>query len=175
MARAKQTSKRKRREKALPVWGAAGMSLAMAGGASAAIAPTTNGSPQTAAPAPLLTLEEEEISDVSLATFYVFDRENMGAPRLDERIAQRCGRCGGGCRCGGAAGMPVRRRVRDSPMRRLPMRGRLPVRRGLAMRRRRLRMRHRLHLQLQLLHIVGLLHLALLDSSTVALIGDGSS
>jgi hypothetical protein len=48
------------------------------------------------------------------------------------------------------------------------MRGRLPVRRGLAMRRRRLRMRHRLHLQLQLLHIVGLLHLALLDSSTVA-------
>jgi hypothetical protein len=105
MARAKQTSKRKRREKALPVWGAAGMSLAMAGGASAAIAPTTNGSPQTAAPAPLLTLEEEEISDVSLATFYVFDRENMGAPRLDERIAQRCGRCGGGCRCGGAAGI----------------------------------------------------------------------
>ena len=38
MARAKQASKRKRPMKALP-WGAAGMSLAMAGGASAAVAP----------------------------------------------------------------------------------------------------------------------------------------
>ena len=89
MARAKQASKRKRREKALPVWGAAGISLAMAGGASAAIAPTTNGSSQTAAPAPLLTLEEEEISDVSLATFYVFDRENMGASPRPHPLLQR--------------------------------------------------------------------------------------
>jgi hypothetical protein len=61
---------------------------------------------------------------------------------------------------------PVRRRVRsDSPMRRLPMRSRLPMRR-LPMRRGHLR--HRLcglHLQLQLLHIVGILHMALLDLS----------
>src|SRR5205823_8503133 len=42
MARAKQASKQKRRNSALPAWGAAGMSLAMAGGASAAVAPTAN-------------------------------------------------------------------------------------------------------------------------------------
>jgi hypothetical protein len=102
MARAKEVSKRKRSDKALPVLGAAGVSLAMVGGASAAMAPTTNGSSQTNAPPPFVTLDEEEISDVSLATFYVFDRE-MGAPRLDERIARRCGGgCGGGGRCGGA-------------------------------------------------------------------------
>ena len=67
----------------------------------------------------------------------------------------------------------MRRRVRsDSPMRRLPMRSRLPMRR-LPMRRGHLRHRlHRLcrlHLQLQLLHIVGILHMALLDLSTFRL------
>ena len=38
MARAKQVSKRKRRKMALPALGAAGLSLAMGGGASATIA-----------------------------------------------------------------------------------------------------------------------------------------
>jgi len=56
-------------------------------------------------------------------------------------------------------------------MRRLPMRSRLPMRR-LPMRRghRRGHLRLcRLHLQLQLLHFVGILHMALLDSSTFRL------
>ena len=43
MARTKQASKRKRSRTALPVWGAAGVSLAMAGSASAAVAPTDEG------------------------------------------------------------------------------------------------------------------------------------
>jgi hypothetical protein len=65
---------------------------------------------------------------------------------------------------------PVRRRVRsDSPMRRLQMRSGLqmrwlPMRRGHL--RHRLRRLCRLHLQLQLLHIVGILHMALLGLDT---------
>src|SRR6266446_4275315 len=61
---------------------------------------------------PQITLSEEEIADVSLGTFYVFDKENAGTPRLGEKFARGCGRgcggrgcgcrgCGRGCRCGG--------------------------------------------------------------------------
>jgi hypothetical protein len=103
MARAKQASKQKRRRTALPAWGAAGMSLAMAGGASAAVAPTANAPSHSMVPPPVITLGEEEISDVSLATFYVFDKESRGTP--GQQLAQRgCGRCGGGCRAGGCGG-----------------------------------------------------------------------
>ncbi len=75
MAQAKQPSKRKRTKTRLPVLGAAGISLAVAGGASAATAPTATGPSQNTIFQPVITLGEEEISDVSLATFYVFDRE----------------------------------------------------------------------------------------------------
>ena len=71
MARTKQGSKRMRRRTAL-VLGAAGFSLTMAGGASAT-APATNVPSQNTASG--IVLVEEEISDVSLATFYVFDKE----------------------------------------------------------------------------------------------------
>ena len=103
MARAKQASKRRRPKIALPVWGAAGMSLAMAGSASAAVDQTTKAPAQGALPS-TFTLGEEELADVSLSTFFVFDRENTAASRLNDKIqlAQRCGRCGGGAgRCGG--------------------------------------------------------------------------
>ena len=99
MARAKQASKRRRPMKVLP-WGAAGLSLAMAGGASAAVAPTTNG--PHSAPPPVITLGEEELSDVSLSKFFVYDREATASSRLGVQYAQRCGgRCGGAARCGG--------------------------------------------------------------------------
>ena len=42
-----------------------------------------------------VTLCEEEIFDVSLATFYVFDKENAGTFRRGVRLA-----AGGGCGCG---------------------------------------------------------------------------
>ena len=74
MARTKKPSSRKRRKTVLPALGA-GMSLAMVGGASATTtAPTTDVSSQKTNP--VITLHEEELSDVSLGTFYVFDREN---------------------------------------------------------------------------------------------------
>jgi hypothetical protein len=108
MAQTKRASKRKSRRIGLPALGAAGMSLMMAGGASAT-APTTNvPSLQDTSLRPAITLDEEEIADVSLGTFYVFDKENE--PRLGQgiRLAARggCGRCGGcaAARCGGCAG-----------------------------------------------------------------------
>ena len=61
MARAKQASKRSRSRKVLPVWGAAGMSLAMASGTSAAVVPGENAPSQ--ARLPVVTLGEEELSD----------------------------------------------------------------------------------------------------------------
>jgi heterocycloanthracin/sonorensin family bacteriocin len=109
MAHAKRASKRKHRRITLPALGAAGVSLVMAGGA-AATAPTTNLPSLQDASLPVITLDEEEIADVSLGTFYVFDKENE--PRLGQGIrfaARGCGGCGrcGGCaagRCGGCAG-----------------------------------------------------------------------
>jgi hypothetical protein len=54
-------------------------------------------------------LGEEEMADVSLATFHIFDKENDGAA-AGQQIAWvgRCGGCRGcgvrGCRCGGCRG-----------------------------------------------------------------------
>jgi hypothetical protein len=43
-----------------------------------------------------LFLGEEELSDVSLATFYVFDKESAGAPPLAQQLRLAAGGCGGG-------------------------------------------------------------------------------
>ena len=92
MSHAKQAStKRKRSINAVPVLSAAGLSLSLASGASAAI-----GRPAAEVLTPKtgmsheITLCEEEISDVSLATFYVFDNENAGTFR--RRHKARAGR-----------------------------------------------------------------------------------
>src|SRR5215211_2407317 len=105
MARGKQASKQKRRRTALPAWGAAGMSLAMAGGASAAVAPTANTPSQHAGSPPAFVLGGEEISDISLATFYVFDRESANLGERLQLAARGCGGCrgGGGCAARGCA------------------------------------------------------------------------
>ena len=88
MMRPKQASKRKnqRRSMALPVLGAAGLSLAMTGNTSATV-PATHLPFQGTGPG--VNLGEEEISDVSLATFYVFDRENDAKPSQDFLLARR--------------------------------------------------------------------------------------
>src|SRR5262245_6968058 len=117
MAHTKRVSKRKLQRTSLPVFGAAGVSLAMAGGASAT-APTTNVPSQDSVPRPLFALGEEEISDVSLGTFYVFDKENaaealQAGVQLAWRGCRGCGCRGCGCRacracrgcgCGGCGG-----------------------------------------------------------------------
>ena len=100
MANRKRASKQRRRKIALPAWGAAGMSLAMAGGASAAVAPTADTRSHGTTLPSVTTLGEEEISDVSLSTFYIFDKE-AGGKTLGQRMAAGCRCGGGGCRCGG--------------------------------------------------------------------------
>jgi len=114
MPRVKQASKRKRVSKTVPVLGAAGLTFSLVGGASAAVAPNQD-QPRTPnlAPGHQVTLGEEEISDVSLATFYVFDKENNEAAKSGVQVAWRgCGGCRGcrgcracrGCRCGVGCG-----------------------------------------------------------------------
>jgi hypothetical protein len=97
MSNVKQASKRRRRNKAVPVLGVAGLSLAAAGGASAATTGQVT-DPLNTSPRHEVFLGEEEISDVSLSTFYVFDKENAAKPQVGDKLAW--GRCGG-CRCGG--------------------------------------------------------------------------
>ena len=103
MSNAKHAPKRKRGAKAVPVLGAVGL-LSLAGSASAA----TNGAPvadlptQKTAPNHQIILGEEELSDVSLSTFYVFDKENDATLKPGVKTAWRGCRCGcaRGCRCG---------------------------------------------------------------------------
>jgi hypothetical protein len=103
MSRAKQASKRKGRRIALPALGLAGLSLSLAGGASASTSRPATDQPQTTSPHHEILLGEEEISDVTLSTFYVFDKENA-KPQLGEKLAWWGGcsqaRCRCGCRCG---------------------------------------------------------------------------
>jgi hypothetical protein len=106
MARQKQSSKRIKA--ALPALGAAGLTFSMVGGASAAAVPA-NDAPQTTnySPNQQITLGEEEIADVSLATFYVFDKESTAAAKDGNiQLARGCGCRGcGGCRgCRGCRG-----------------------------------------------------------------------
>ena len=102
MSHAKQVSRRNRRSKALPLLGAAGLSLSLASGASATTGgPAADPLTRNTGVSHEITLSEEEISDVSLATFCVFDKENAGAFRPGVRLAMGAGGCAGcgGCGC----------------------------------------------------------------------------
>jgi hypothetical protein len=83
--------KRKRRRKAVPASEIAGGSLSQMDATSRRHE---------------IALSEEEISDVSLATFYVFDKENVATRARGEKLsrwANGCGGCGG-CGCGEGCG-----------------------------------------------------------------------
>jgi hypothetical protein len=110
MSRVKQASTRKRKGKAAHALGAAGLGFSLIGSASASTTPTAAipGTDNTL-PNQRLVLGEEEMADVSLATFYLFDKENVGSQRV--QFARGCGGCGcghgggcGGCRIGGCGG-----------------------------------------------------------------------
>ena len=106
MSRVKQASKQKRTTKAAAVkaLGAAGLSFSLVGSASASKMPTAS-IPQSdnTSPNQRFVLSEEEMVDVSLATFYVFDKENVGS-RVQEARGGGCGGCRGGGGCGGCRG-----------------------------------------------------------------------
>src|SRR5579863_8908676 len=99
MSRKKNSTKRKTRSKARRL-GVAGVTLSLLTGASGAFAhPSLTESPDSRNTRGVV-LSEEEISDVSLSTFYAVDREGQSrAPR--RRLASACG-CG--CGCFGCAG-----------------------------------------------------------------------
>ncbi|WP_156928735.1 hypothetical protein [Bradyrhizobium sp. th.b2] len=117
MPRVKQAPKSKRvtskrvTKAAVPALGAAGLTFSLVGSASAAAVPTADAPQiQKYTPTQAITLGEEEIADVSLATFHLFDKETAGA---GVQVAWRgCGGCRGcrgcracrACRCGGCGG-----------------------------------------------------------------------
>jgi hypothetical protein len=118
MSRVKQASKRKSVIKAaMPALGAAGLTFSLAGSASAAAVQATD-APQKLnfVPNHEITLGEEEIADVSLATFHLFDKESGGNGAVQQIAFGRCGGCRGcgcrgcrgcgcrGCGCGGCGG-----------------------------------------------------------------------
>jgi hypothetical protein len=105
MSHASRTSKRKRRRKTLPVLGVAGLSLSLVSGVSAAALGAALDVPmRNAASSNEITLTEQEIFGVSLATFCVFDKEDASTRQPGMRLAM--GGCsGGGCAgCGGCGG-----------------------------------------------------------------------
>jgi hypothetical protein len=110
MPQVKQAAKGKRPNKAVSVLGIAGVSWAAStSGSPADIPPASLASPpagsvadilwQNTAPFQIPFLDEEEISDVSLATFHLFDKEDLGNSQSGIQVAFRG--CGGGCGCHG--------------------------------------------------------------------------
>jgi hypothetical protein len=98
MPQAKRNLKVKRPGKVVSVAGIAGAFLASSTSGSVADIP-----PQSMAPFPVLNLGEEEISDISLATFHFVDGESLDTPLPRVQLAR--GGCGGGCGgCGGHGG-----------------------------------------------------------------------
>ena len=110
MPRVKQAAKHARTTNAAAVTalGAAGLGLSLTGSASANTIPTA-GFPQSdnIPPNQRFVLGEEEMADVSLATFYLFDKENAGSDmQLAAVVVRRgCRGCGG---CRGCRGCAVR-------------------------------------------------------------------
>jgi hypothetical protein len=80
----KEATQRKRRTNALPVLGAASLSFSLATGAPAAVG-SVNPDPATSALVAEQVMDEEQISDVSLATFHVLDNEGGSTRRLRAR------------------------------------------------------------------------------------------
>jgi hypothetical protein len=123
MVQAKRASSGKRPSKAVSVLGIAGVSLAAStAGSPADVPPASLAGPTSGSIADSLwrnsasfrlpTLDDEEISDVSLATFHLFDKDNLGDSHPGIQLALRAGcggcGCGHGCRgCGGARGCRV--------------------------------------------------------------------
>jgi hypothetical protein len=99
MAHAKRALKGKRPSKAISMLGIVGVSLAASSGGSVADAQSRN-----TVPIQRISLSDEEITDVSLATFHVYDHENLGTPRSGIRLARGCAACNACGACRGCAG-----------------------------------------------------------------------
>jgi hypothetical protein len=94
MPHAKATVRRNRKRKSVPVLSAAGLSLSLAAGPPTAIEASTTDMPRGPVTLTQQLLHEEEVTDLSLATFRIFEKEN--APPRGVRLSGGCGACGGG-------------------------------------------------------------------------------
>jgi hypothetical protein len=116
MARIKQAGRENSTTKtaAATALGAVGLGLSLAGGASASTLPAAD-IPQSDNnwSEHRFVLGDEEMADVSLATFHLFDKEHDTAGLQQTAWGCRCGGCRGcgcrgcgwrGCRCGGCGG-----------------------------------------------------------------------
>ena len=100
----KRASKRKRRSKTIPALGAAWFSLTLASEASlAATAPALDTVTRKAGVSHEIILREEEIFDVTLSSFYIFDKERGGAFQAGGRLIKVTGCCEFACLAGQAA------------------------------------------------------------------------
>src|SRR5579883_615579 len=93
MSQTKRASRGKGPSKAVSVLGIAGVSLAASATGSSAEMPAMN-----AIPSHPLILGDEEISDVSLATFHAFDQDSQKTSLPGIQLAR------GGCGCGNGCG-----------------------------------------------------------------------
>jgi hypothetical protein len=106
MPRVKQASKQKRTTKAaaVGVLGATGLGFSLLGNASASTMPAADiAQSDNIPPNQRFVLSEEEMADVSLATFHLLDKENVGS---GVQLAARGG-CRG-CAARGCRGCAVR-------------------------------------------------------------------
>ena len=108
MPRVKQASKQKPTTKAaaVTVLGATGLGFSLTGSASASTMPAADiAQSDNTPPNQRFVLSEEEMADVSLATFHLLDQENVGS---GVQVAYRgCGGCRG-CAARGCRGCAVR-------------------------------------------------------------------
>jgi hypothetical protein len=92
MPQTNEAPHRKRRAN-VPLLGAAGLSFSLAGGVAVAVANTNSAT--TPAPIAQQVMDEEEIFDVRLTTFRVFDAQSVGTRRPRTRPTKlTAGACG---------------------------------------------------------------------------------
>ena len=107
MPRVKQASKQKRTTKAaaVGVLGATGLGFSLLGNASASTMPAADiAQSDNIPPNQRFVLSEEEMADVSLATFHLLDKKSVGS---GVQLARACGGCRG-CAARGCRGCAVR-------------------------------------------------------------------
>ena len=107
MPRVKQASKQKSTTKAaaVTVLGATGLGFSLLGSTSASTMPAADiAQSDNSPPDQRFVLSEEEMADVSLATFHLFDKENVGS---GVQLARGCGGCRG-CAARGCRGCAAR-------------------------------------------------------------------
>jgi hypothetical protein len=107
MPRVKQASKQERTTKAaaVTVLGATGLGFSLLGSASASTMPAADiAQSDNTSPNQRFVLSEEEMADVSLATFHLFDKENVGSGVQLARAGGCRGCAARGCRGCAACG-----------------------------------------------------------------------